>query len=321
MVDKKSITTLFTERMARVRARYKDIPQFRHTALLTAVSMGMLVVVIVYGFSKETVLPEPQANGSALPGTQPEKEPPVQPDSDKNFITPQAPIPAPLPQQTTQNVPASRLNLVNWKIALPVDTGHAGSPDEIKQPEISSFSLIPYFMANPNGEGVVFRAHAGGATTKNSKYPRSELREMTDGGRQEARWSSQQGVHTMTVRQAITHLPDKKPELVAAQIHDDSDDIVMVRLENERLFVEAEGEEIGVLNDNYKLGMPYTVTITAEKNSIKVYYEGQLKVTYAKDGEDYYFKTGCYTQSNPDRGDKSDAYGEVIIYDLKVEHV
>lgn len=302
----------------RLRSYYKNNGEFRRVATLASASLVVLVVIVMYGLSKETLRPESNANGTTLSDTEPEKAAPAQPDT--SLLPRQAPVPEPVISEKTLGVPSERLNLTNWKIALPIDTGHAGSPDEIKQPEIASFSLSPYFMNNPNGEGVVFRAHAGGATTKNSKYPRSELREMTNGGREEARWSSKQGVHVMTVRQSITHLPDKKPELVAAQIHDDSDDIVMVRLESRRLFVEADGKEVGVLNPDYILGTPYTVTISAEESVIKVYYEGELKVTYNKDGSDYYFKAGCYTQSNTDRGDASGAYGEVIIYDLKVEH-
>lgn len=319
-MNRKKNTGAFSALLGRIRDRYKNNSEFRRAATLATASLGVLIIVILYGLSKETIQPESNANGGTLSETQPEKTAPVQPDADSSLLPPRLPIPAPAVYEKTLGVPAERLNLTNWKIALPVDTGHAGSPDEIKQPEIGSYSLSPYFINNPDGEGVVFRAHAGGATTKNSKYPRSELREMTDGGRKEARWSSREGVHTMTVRQAITHLPNQKPELVAAQIHDDSDDIVMVRLENKRLFVEADGNEIGVLNSEYVLGTPYTVTITAERNGIRVYYDGVLKVTYNKEGADYYFKAGCYTQSNTERGDKPDAYGEVIIYDLKLEH-
>jgi len=305
--------------MHRLRDRYHDIPEFRRLATFAALSLVILVIVIVQDMNKHRA-PDSAATGTILPDTQPEKSLPLPPDTNKPLLPPQTSAKESPSATKNDKVPADRLDLTNWKIALPIDTGHAGSPDEIKQPEIATFALDPYFFNNPAGEGVIFRAHAGGATTKNSQYPRSELREMTDSGRQEARWSSRNGTHSMTVRQAITHLPEKKSELVAAQIHDDSDDIIMVRLERDRLFVEADGDEVGLLNSSYKLGTAYTVTITAQKDGIRVYYDGELKVFYDKGGSDYYFKAGCYTQTNTDRGDPSGSYGEVIIYDLKVEH-
>jgi len=216
------------------------------------------------------------------------------------------------------NLPAGKLNLTNWKLTLPIDKDKDDSSDEIKQPQLSSFELAPYFITTP--DGVAFRANAGGATTDNSGYPRSELREMTDNGRKRASWSNETGSHTMIIKQAITHLPVVKPELVAGQIHDDSDDIVMIRLEKNRLFVEADGNNIGDLELDYRLGTVFTVKIVAENGTIKVFYDDTLKVTYDKQGSDYYFKAGCYTQSNVDKGDESAAYGEVILYDLSVSH-
>lgn len=312
------IISTITASVKRIRTYYHRAPYFKRLATITIAAFCMLVAAGVYTLSKNIADPakDNTAEVTSEDRTEDKTNDTVPPRDSRD--TPSSPLPS--TNERKPDVPASRLDLTNWKIALPIDTNHAGSPDEIKQPEIASFSLPPYFVSNPNGAGVVFRAHAGGATTKNSKYPRSELREMTDGGHSEAGWSNQSGKHTMTVRQAVTHLPERKSEVVTAQIHDDSDDIVMVRLENRRLFVEADGSEIGVLNPEYVLGTPYVVTITAERNAIKVYYDGELKVSYDKDGTDYYFKVGCYTQSNTERGDKPDAYGEVIIYDLKVEH-
>lgn len=219
-----------------------------------------------------------------------------------------------------QASPGSLLNLKNWKIALPIDTAHAGTPDEIKQPEITNFTDSNSFFLNSARDGVVFRARADGATTKNSSYPRSELREMTDEGTENASWSTSKGFHTMTIRQAITHLPDVKSELVSAQIHDEDDDVVMVRLEKNHLFVESDGENIGTLDEEYILGTIYEVRIEVQDGRIEVYYNGVLKVDIKKTGTGYYFKAGCYTQTNTTKGDPATSYGEVVIYDLAVKH-
>jgi hypothetical protein len=209
--------------------------------------------------------------------------------------------------------------LHNWKITLPLDRDEDDVADEVKQPDFQMFSLSPYFTVAE--DGVAFRAYADGATTNNSGYPRSELREMTDNGQKKASWSNTAGSHGMTITQAITHLPDVKREVVAGQIHDAADDIVMIRLEGTRLFVEADGKNIGDLDPDYVLGKKFSVKIIAENSKINVFYDNALKVTYNKSGTGYYFKAGCYTQTNTDKGDPDSSYGEVVVYDLKVEHL
>jgi poly(beta-D-mannuronate) lyase len=215
--------------------------------------------------------------------------------------------------------PASVLNLTNWKLTLPVGK-NAHSATEVEQPALNSYQNATYFHLNRLGNGVVFRANAGGATTSGSTYPRSELREMTNRGKDEASWSSKSGTHVMTVTEAITAVPTVKPHVVAAQIHDAGDDVVMVRLENRRLFVEANGDDVGVLDPAYVLGTQFKVELRATSAGIRVTYNNSRAVNYAKSGSGFYFKAGCYTQSNTDRGDKPDAYGEVVIFGLTVQH-
>jgi hypothetical protein len=217
-------------------------------------------------------------------------------------------------------LPADVLDLTNWKITLP--TGPDGKPTEVEQPDLATLSVHPHFELSAARDGVVFNAPAGGVTTENSSYPRSELREMTVSGAEPAAWSTSSGVHTMAITQAITHLPAVKPHVVAGQIHDADDDVVMIRLESERLFVEAGGSDVGPLDPHYVLGTPFTVRLQASSGRIAVYY-GDLntpKVDIARDASGCYFKAGVYTQSNPERGDAPEAYGEVVIYALEVTH-
>ncbi len=219
-------------------------------------------------------------------------------------------------------VPARLLDLTDWKLTLPIDDpDDAGSPLEILQPELATFVAPPHFEALA-ADRVRFRAHAGGATTSGSGYPRSELREMTEDGAEKAAWSTTEGAHTMTITQAITHLPEVKPHVVAGQIHDASDDIVMIRLEGARLFVEGDGDELGDLDTNYALGTEFTVRIHAEGGMIDVYYNdlGAPAVSVPADASGCYFKAGIYTQSNLDKGDNAEAYGEVEMSALTVEH-
>jgi len=222
---------------------------------------------------------------------------------------------APLPQ-----LPAGLLDLQDWKLTLPI--GDEEDPQEIEQPELASYEIVPYFHLNAAHDGVVFRAHCGGVTTSGSGYPRSELREMKNGGADKASWSTSSGVHTMFIEQAITHLPPEKPHVVAGQIHDADDDVIVIRLEGETLFIDLNGDDGPTLDDDYQLGTVFTVRFVAEGGTIRIYYNGSASpaIEYDKSTSGCYFKAGCYTQSNTDKGDEPDAYGEVEIYELWVTH-
>lgn len=218
-------------------------------------------------------------------------------------------------------LPSAVLDLSRWKLTLP--TGHPGHPTEIRQPHLRGFRGDVHFHLDAARRGVVFRAPVGGITTEHSTYPRSELREMVPGGAREARWSNTAGQHVLTVTQAITATPRAKPHVVAGQIHDEDDDVVMVRLEGRRLFVESDGDEIGVLDPDYRLGTRFTLKIVATPGGIWVGYSGSAparSVHLGKVGHGMYFKVGCYPQSNPSRGDARTAFGEVVVYALAVRH-
>ncbi|MGE5549054.1 MAG: polysaccharide lyase family 7 protein [Bacteroidota bacterium] len=242
--------------------------------------------------------------------------------------TPVTPMPTPTPTPTPTGAiqyPSDLLDLTNWKITLPI--GSSGSPTEIKQPQLDTYSVDPYFKLTPAKDGVQFRAHCGGTTTSGSSYPRSELREMTgyltgSGYTEGSGWKSTSGTHTMYIRQAITHLPVAKPHVVAGQIHDASDDVTVFRLEGSSLYITDGDNTHGyLLTDNYRLGTVFTCKMVVSGGKITYYYNDQL-VNYSqtKSLSGCYFKAGCYTQSNTSKGDEPSAYGEVIVYDLQVTH-
>lgn len=212
--------------------------------------------------------------------------------------------------------PGELLDLQDWYLTLP--TGSEGEPEDVQQPDLQTYSS-EYFRMNDDGDGVVFRANAGGVTTENSEYPRSELREMTGG--EHAAWSNTTGTHTLEVREAITEVPPAKPEVVAAQIHGGDDDVLQIRLEGSTLAAQyADGQEQTVLDPGYQLGTPYDLRIVAAEGRITVFYDGQRKAEIEASGSGWYWKVGAYTQSNPDQGDDADAAGEVVLYSLQIEH-
>jgi hypothetical protein len=220
--------------------------------------------------------------------------------------------------------PGQILDLSHWKLQLPVDGagGTAGRPAEVLAPGLATYVQAPYFTVR--GGGVQLRAPVNGVTTSGSRYPRSELREMANGGATLAAWSTDAGTHTMEVEQAITAVPATKRHVVAGQIHDGTDDVLTVRLEHPRLFVDHNGKPGGTLTPSYVLGTRFTVRIEASEGQIRVTYNGAATPadTLSRSGGGHYFKAGAYTQSNCTREVTcgADNYGEVLIYRLEVSH-
>ncbi len=214
------------------------------------------------------------------------------------------------------NLPADVIDLGYWYLTLP--TGAEGSPETIENPNLAKFTN-EFFKLNNTRDGVVFSARADGVTTKNSSYPRSELREMN--GSEKASWSNTSGSHTLDVCEAITKTPSTKPEVVAAQIHDGSDDVMQIRLEGKTLMVQYnDGKTETVIDPNYVLGTPYNVRIVAEGGKVDVLYNGQKKAELPLSGSGWYWKVGAYVQSSTDKGESPDATGEVTVYSLKCVH-
>jgi len=210
-------------------------------------------------------------------------------------------------------LPSSIIDLSHWALTLP--TGPQGDPTMISQPKLDSFTEKPYFYVS--GDSVVFLAYVNGSHTSGSEYPRTELSERGPTGCA-ASWSNTEGTHTMTIKQAYTHLPAKRPEAVGAQILSKNGDILQVRLNNARIVVYGPGGN-PVIVPTYTLGTVFTVEIVAANGQIKVYYEGELKYSIDHSGSGWYFKTGAYVQSNL-QYDVATEYGQVNIYSVKVTH-
>lgn len=75
--------------------------------------------------------------------------------------------------------PAENFDLTDWSISLPVDTNNDGIADNVPETYLSKgLSIKPLFYTGDDG-GMVFNAPiAGPKTSKNTKYTRTELREM-----------------------------------------------------------------------------------------------------------------------------------------------
>ncbi len=113
------------------------------------------------------------------------------------------------------------IDLNNWKVTLPV-----GNPTEVKPPQILDYANmdeLKEFMYNDSTDGaLVFYTYPGGATTTNSKYPRTELREQMVPGSNNTNWTFAQGGRmkgTLAVTEMSRDNGDKSHRTMVMQIH------------------------------------------------------------------------------------------------------
>ncbi len=90
-----------------------------------------------------------------------------------------------------QNYKLPNIDLNHWKVTLPI-----GKPTEVEPPEILDYAtneVIKPFMYNDSVNGaLVFYAYPG-ATTANTSYSRTELREQMVAGDNNVNWTFAQG--------------------------------------------------------------------------------------------------------------------------------
>lgn len=224
-----------------------------------------------------------------------------------------------IPDDNDHGDTSKDLSEARWKLTLPVL--HKGK-NEIK--DIGDLEIPDVYYPAAGGDGVVMRADCDGWTTKGSSYPRCELRELTESG-DLASWNIKKGTHIMEYEGSIDNLPTKKPQVVFGQIHDDEDDVIMIRLTKRLLEVVHDTTHYGPLTDEYVLGDVIKITITGVKGGINITSKykdttATVRVKKPSSTEKLYFKVGCYTQSNASKGDGKGEYGQVTLLSALTSH-
>ncbi|MGJ8660068.1 MAG: polysaccharide lyase family 7 protein [Cellulophaga fucicola] len=86
----------------------------------------------------------------------------------------------------------SKIDLSHWKVTLPI-----GKPTEIEPPEILDYAtnktLMPFMYNDSVSGALVFYAYPTAATTANTKYSRTELREQMVPGNNNVNWTFKDG--------------------------------------------------------------------------------------------------------------------------------
>ena len=85
------------------------------------------------------------------------------------------------------------------------------------------------------------------------------------------------GRHELDVDLAFTRLPAGKPQVVGAQVHDGSDDIVTLRLEGSKLWISHRNHSHEVLvTDAYRLGTRLHLTFVVQQDEVAAVVDGRL---------------------------------------------
>ena len=147
-----------------------------------------------------------------------------------------------------------------------------GDPDTIENPKLAKFTN-EFFKLDDTRDGVVFTAR--GRRRHHEEQPLPALRAAGD-ERQREGLVEQHQRHAHPRRVRGDHQGARaKPEVVGAQIHDGSDDVMQIRLEGQKLMVQYDdGKSETVIDPNYVLGTPYNVRIVAADGKVDVLYNG-----------------------------------------------
>lgn len=236
------------------------------------------------------------------------------------------------------------MNLKLWKMHLPIDNNGLKVGNAKQVTNLVGFTYPPYFLQNADGS-LTFSAPVDGAkTSSNTKYARSELREMSlkaDGSQgPEAAWTLKTG-GTMVVTTQVDRVPtlkDGKPgHIVIGQIHGANDELVRMYREgdgtinfhcdkhttkkNEVVFQpkDTSGNKPKVaLGEKFSYKIVATTTLVTVTITVKdVDYTVSFKPISVWTKDKFYFKAGIYLGVNATQGTGD---GQVTLWDAIVTH-
>jgi hypothetical protein len=198
-------------------------------------------------------------------------------------------------------------DLRQWKITLPT-ADKSGGAAEIIPDEIMAGYASKYFYLDDKGK-MTFWAPVNGsiATTDNSTYPRSELREIIgDNQRDDWNW---EGHHTLSGCLWVSQTSISK-KVIVGQIHSYNQPLVKLQWNNGSVIAQIKRKENGKNGEiTTKLATPgssqFCYTIDSNAGVITVKVKGGGTATYDYIGTDpnwkkqkFYFKAGAYCQEH-----------------------
>jgi len=255
------------------------------------------------------------------------------------------------------------IDLNNWKVTLPISRPKDGKAQEVETPELfdyaSSEMLQPYMYNDSTDASIVFYATPG-ATTTNTKYSRSELREQMKPGSNNVNWTFAQGGY-MKGKLAVTEVSKNKTSkkyehdrVIVMQIHgrlsneqkkligakDNNappilkiywiDGKIRVKTkvlknkkatDEELMHKSAWGDDEGYTFNKVVGNKPFTLEVDVTDGKMVVILNGKEKATYKGiHMERWGIFENYFKAGNYLQAKNSDAFAKVKYYELEVSH-
>ena len=230
-----------------------------------------------------------------------------------------------------------------WKITLPKDDNGDNDADEIFidsiQNDIPFDGSLKTFEDNnyfyTDGNWTYFKCPGDGETTGNSSNPRSELRQMMEGGATQENWDMTNNfTNTMEFMVKILQTSESR-KLAFAQIHAESgsnwDDILRLQIQSDipnakvgdtgHIYIMGSGNDDAhdTIVGNYMLGQEINMKIIAQNSQYKVFIDNSevfvSRINITSTGN--YFKAGNYLQSVTSSGTSGEgivAFKKILVY-------
>lgn len=255
--------------------------------------------------------------------------------------------------------PSDSFDLTQFKLTLPIDQysyfgdGSASSAAEIFPGTCSSdyytgygldegYTDSSYFYTDDSGYMVFRTPLDGGASTLNSSYVRTELRELYDWAKCDdddtANWDiTSSSTHTLTGTLKITSYDDDDPQVVVGQIHGADSEHALVKLQYDgpdddiRVILNESAVDGNSFSKSFGLipgtgWWSYEIEVDGYDISISVTLDGETVTETVTIGEgvmdddwlddEFYFKAGSYAQAAKDSG----GVFKVRFSDLDISH-
>jgi hypothetical protein len=224
--------------------------------------------------------------------------------------------------------PGGNFDLSLWELQEPI--GSAGSPTTISPLQLAGPNGFhdAYFFTDPMDGAMTFWDPEKGVTTPNSKFPRSELREMTAAGAP-ADWAIA-GTHTLSASLTATQIPN---HVCVGQIHLGTGSPSSTKPLLELFYYAtgaivlaieqspAGGNEVQHAVGKVAMGTKWSYDIGLSGNNITLTIDNgaaqKFTMSPTFNQENMYFKAGDYDQSS---GSSTTLGAKVKFYSLKIVH-
>ncbi|MFJ2990152.1 polysaccharide lyase family 7 protein [Collimonas sp. NPDC087041] len=220
-------------------------------------------------------------------------------------------LPAFAQEQPVLDPPGKRFDLSGYTLQLPI--AKRDSIEEIRGKQLNEYAS-PYFFLNADNGAMVFYCTSGGATTRGSHYPRTELRDNNE-------WEFT-GQHVLSATLAVDQQPSTG-NLIVGQIHGThgNTEALKIRWSKGNIVVGVKRntsatEERFTLLKGIPLHERFSYIISQSDHVVNVTVNGaSMSFEYDStwNGEKVYFKAGNYLQDNA----SPESAGRVEFFALK----